>query len=173
MTAPAFAPVGHDDLVADIGAVADRLTESGWRPDFVVGIGRGGLVPAVYLSHRTGIPVLSVDHSSGIEAFGPRLLEVLAARAAAGERLLLVDDINDSGRTIRDLRGLIADAGGAGENVRTAVLITNVRSVVRVDYWSREIDRAVDKSWFVFPWESVAPAETLAQDAAAVPERLG
>ena len=33
-------------------------------------IGRGGLVPAAYLSHRTGIQMLSVDHSSGEAGFG-------------------------------------------------------------------------------------------------------
>ena len=59
------------------------------------------------------------------------------------------------------------------ENIRVAVLLNNIRSNAKADYWAREIDRATDKSWFVFPWEAMAPKATLIEDSAAVPERLG
>ena len=49
----------------------------------------------------------------------------------------------------------------------------NCRSQARVDYAAEGIDRAEDKRWFVFPWEAVMTAETLAEEAQAVPERLG
>jgi hypothetical protein len=57
-------------------------------------------------------------------------------------------------------------------SIRFATLIDNVSSAERVDYSARTIDRAVTKDWFVFPWEAVAPATSLADDAAAVPERI-
>ena len=55
---------------------------------------------------------------------------------------------------------------------RFAVLIDNVRSRQRIDYAYTSIDRDVDKDWFVFPWEAMAPKETLEEAAAEVPERL-
>jgi hypoxanthine phosphoribosyltransferase len=164
--------IGHDRFLADVEAVAKRIEADAWRPDFLVGIGRGGLVPAAYLSHRTGIAMLSVDLSSGEAGFADELLAKLAAKMVQGLNILIVDDINDSGTTIAFLRDAIAAYGGIADRLRVAVLINNVRSGARADYWSEAIDRAEDKRWFVFPWEAVAPREELVSAAREVPERL-
>ncbi|QAY76482.1 phosphoribosyltransferase [Sphingosinicella sp. BN140058] len=155
-----------------VEALAQRLDSDQWQPDFLVGIGRGGLVPAAYLSHRTGIAMLSVDHSSGEPGFADELLVKLAAKSKDGRRILIVDDINDSGTTIEHLRAKIAAHGGAADEVKVAVLINNARSKAHAEYAAETIDRETDKRWFVFPWEAVAPRETLAEEAQEVPERL-
>ena len=85
---------------------------------------------------------------------------------------MFLDDINDSGRTITHLRCALADAGAVAGSIRFAMLIDNLSSAERIDYTARTIDRTVTKDWFVFPWEAVAPAASLASDAAAVPERI-
>jgi len=172
MAAPEFAPISYDRFLADLEAVALALEGDDWAPDFLVGIGRGGLVPAAYLSHRTGIALLSVDHSSGEVGFGDELLDKLAAKIKAGRRLLIVDDINDSGATIAYLRAAIEAKSGDASGLRVAVLIDNIRSRAKADYRGRAIDRSRDKSWFVFPWEALGTPESLAADAAAVPERI-
>jgi hypoxanthine phosphoribosyltransferase len=170
---PIFTPVPQDAFVAAIHSLAAQLAnDAGWKPDFIIGVGRGGLVPAVFLSHATGLPTLSVDYSSQVKDFADAPLVKLAARTVAGERLLFLDDINDSGRTIAHLRRTVADAGAVEGAVRFAVLIDNATSAERIDYSARVIDRTVTKDWFVFPWEAVAPAATIAGDAAAVPERI-
>jgi hypothetical protein len=170
---PIFTPVSHDQFVADVHALAAAIAgDDGWRASFLIGIGRGGLVPAVYLSHATGLPTLSCDLSSQVKDFAEDVIVRLAARTHAGERLLFVDDINDSGRTIGLLRAMLAQAGAMEGSVRFATLIDNVSSNSRVNHAARTIDRRVTKHWFVFPWEAVAPADALAQDAADVPERI-
>lgn len=172
MAAPLLVPIPYEQFVADVQAIAAAIEASDWQPDHIVGIGRGGLVPGAYLSHRTGISLLSVDHSSGVPGFADELLAKLAAQTREGIRILLIDDINDSGKTITTLRGAILAHGGAAENLRVAVLINNSRSPAAVDYRARTIDRATDKSWFVFPWEAMAPETTLVEEALEVPERL-
>lgn len=167
-----FTPITYDRFLADIETLAQRIESEGWRPDFIVGIGRGGLVPGAFLSHRTGISLLSVDHSSKVYDFAEALLVHLAGCTTRGERYLFVDDINDSGKTIAHLRDTLRANGGSDQNARFAVLIDNASSRERVDYSAWSIDRRIDKDWFVFPWESVAPVETLAEEAAEVPERL-
>lgn len=169
---PTFTPIDHDQFVADVHALAAQLAADDWTPDFLIGIGRGGLVPAVYLSHALGLPTLSVDHSTQVHDFAGAALERLAARTRQGERLLVVDDINDSGATIGKLRALFAEADAAGEHIRFATLLDNICSSSRVDYRARTIDRAETKDWFVFPWEAVAPGAALEADAAAMPERI-
>ena len=172
---PVLAYIPYRDFLADVDAVAEKVTADPWRADFLVGIGRGGLVPAAYLSHRLDIAMLSVDVSSGEAGFADELLVKLAAKMNAGQRILIVDDINDSGGTIASLRSALeaqGDGRGGGERVRVAVLLNNRRSRAEVDYWSRTIDRDEDKRWFVFPWEAQADRKTLIGEAAEVPERL-
>ncbi|WP_423602928.1 phosphoribosyltransferase [Sphingomonas sp. MS122] len=169
---PVFMPISHEQFVADVLAIAAALhADAEWRPDFIIGIGRGGLAPAVYLSHATGMSMLSVDHSSQVHDFADAPLERLAARTRAGERLLFLDDINDSGATVARLRAKLAEAGAVPGAIRFATLLDNATSSQRVEYAARTIDRTATKDWFVFPWEAVAPAATIAADAAEVPER--
>jgi hypoxanthine phosphoribosyltransferase len=170
---PVFTRIPHDDYVAMVLSLADQVRAGGWTPSFIIGIGRGGLAPAVYLSHATGLPMLSVDHSSDVPDFADAPLIRLAARTHEGERLLFLDDINDSGRTIAKLRRALVEAGAVADHVRFATLIDNTRSAERVEYRARTIDRAESRDWFVFPWEAVAPQTTLDKDAAEVPERIG
>lgn len=167
-----YTHIAQTQFVADIHALAANLaTDAGWTPHFIIGIGRGGLVPAVFLSHATGWPMLSVDFSSQVIDFADAALTRLAARTRDGERLLFLDDINDTGGTIGDLRTALAQAGAVPGNIRFATLIDNSRSAQRVEYRARTIDRSVTKDWFIFPWEAVAPDVAIAADAAAVPER--
>ncbi|GGB38942.1 hypothetical protein GCM10011380_30500 [Sphingomonas metalli] len=162
---PVFTPVTDAEFAAAIADLAAQIGGEGWA-DLIVGIGRGGLVPAVYLSHATGLPMVSLDGSGGQAPD----LATLAGRLK-GRRAVIVDDINDSGRTIARLRAGLAEAG-AGE-VRFAVLIDNSASAEQVDYRHRVIDRRTVKDWFVFPWEAVASATAIEADAAEVPDRIG
>ena len=170
---PTLHYIPYERFLEEVETVARAIEADEWQPDLLVGIGRGGLVPAAYLSHRTGIQMLSVDHSSGETGFGDDLLDKLAAKIRAGHRILIVDDINDSGATIAYLRAAVDAKSGDPAGLRIAVLVNNIRSRSLSEYHGSEIDRDADKRWFVFPWEAVAPRTTLASDALAVPERLG
>lgn len=164
--------IPYDSFLADVRAVAHSVADSGWNPDFVIGIGRGGLVPAVYISHQLALPMLSIDHSSKVAGFADELLGKVAEKSASGTRLLFVDDINDSGGTIDYIRQLLAANGCEHDNLRFAVVYTNTRSKVSVDYWAQRIDRNYDKRWLVFPWEAMGASEAIVEEALSVPERL-
>jgi uncharacterized protein len=165
--------IDYAEYLAMVEQLSRKIGGGDWKPAFIVGIGRGGLVPGVYLSHALQIPMLSIDHSSQVQDFGHDLLLKVAANIAAGTAALFVDDINDSGGTLNHFRKVLAEHGAATPNARFAVLIDNASSLARVDYAVDTIDRRTDKRWFVFPWEAVMNAQTLVEEAAAVPERLG
>lgn len=169
MSEPNLTDIDMDRFLAQIEALAHAVAASGWRPDWLVGVGRGGLAPAAWLSHAMGRPMLSVDLSAKLPAFSDALLAELAARAAAGERMLFVDDINDSGGTINRLRDAM---GGLDAGVlRFAVLMDNVRSAASVEYRAETIDRAVTKDWFIFPWEKAANRASILADWGEEPGR--
>ena len=171
-TTPELHYVTDGAFLSGVKAVAAQLTAGDWSPDFIIGIGRGGLVPAVYLSHLLDRPMLSVDHSAKVPGFSDELLGKVATSSAAGTRLLFVDDINDTGGTIAYIRDLLTANGCDSANLRFAVVVNNCQSRVGVDYCGEVIDRRDDKRWFVFPWEAVATADALLDEARAVPERL-
>lgn len=162
----------YEDFLAKVRQLSRKVKEREWQPDFVIGIGRGGLVPAVYISQQLDLPMLSIDHSAKVPGFADELLAKVAAMSAAGTRLLFIDDINDTGGTIEYIRGLLASNGGVQDNLHFAVLINNRRSKVEVDLWVDVIDRAEDKRWFVFPWESVGTRDAIIEEALSVPDRL-
>jgi uncharacterized protein len=166
MSQPALLYIDQTRFVDDVRALAALLKGDDWQPDFIVGIGRGGLVPAVFLSHATGIALLSVDHSSKVPTFGDELLAKLADKTKDGIHLLIVDDINDSGKTLRYLREEFLKTGGVAAHLRVAVLIDNIRSIESVDYRARTIDRNAEPRWFVFPWEAMAEREDMLVNAA-------
>jgi hypothetical protein len=169
---PVFTAIPHDAFVADVSTLATAIAADPWRPSYLIGVGRGGLVPAVYLSHATGLPTLSCDLSAGVKDFADDVLVRLAQRTREGERLLFVDDINDSGRTTGLLRTALDRAGAKTGTIRFAALIDNTVSRERVDYRARTIDRTVTKDWYIFPWEAMAPPATIEGDAAEVPDRI-
>lgn len=167
-----FTPFTHAEMVEGVQTIAGAMDAEGWRPSLLVGVGRGGLTPAVYLSHRMSLSLVSIDHSAKIAPFGQELVTVLAQRSRDGDHLLFVEDINDSGRTIGEIRDALVAENADMRQIRFAVLLNNIRSAQTIDYRFRDIDRGVTKDWFIFPWEAMAPDSVLTAEAMEVPERL-
>ncbi|MEE4453316.1 phosphoribosyltransferase [Novosphingobium resinovorum] len=163
----------YEEFLAKVRLLSRKIREGEWQPEFIIGVGRGGLVPAVYISHQLELPMLSIDHSAKVPGFADELLGKVAGMSAEGRRLLFVDDINDSGGTIEYIRTLLGDNGCEPDNLRFAVLINNTRSKAVAELWVDAIDRDEDKRWFVFPWESVGTKDAIVEEARSVPERLG
>src|SRR3546814_17864255 len=108
-----------------------------WLPDFVVGVGRGGLAPAVFISHGLSVPMLSVDHSTKLAGFEDDLLAKLAGLAREGRKLLFVDDIQDRGSTVTSIREMMAKQGAVAETVLFSVLTNNNYTRAGWGYWAR------------------------------------
>jgi hypoxanthine phosphoribosyltransferase len=170
---------------AQLRSVVSRMCRdiviSGWRPDCVVGIVRGGCVPATMISHYLNVPMHTVkislrDGNQDCESnlWLPEMAwgdlrdtdgypTVAAARQPA--RILIVDDINDSGATLNWLK---QDWQAScyphsdrwptiwGNNVRVATVVENSanRSELRVDYVGMTINKAESDVWVEFPWET-------------------
>ena len=80
--------------------IEDQMVHSNWMPTTILGINRGGCIPGVYLSHRLSVPheVLDVrlrDHTAKPD------LRVLEKAFAWQKKILIIDDINDSGATFK------------------------------------------------------------------------
>lgn len=157
-----------------VSGIARDITLSGWQPDYIVGITRGGLLPAVMLSHYFQVPceTLKISLRDGGEpesnlwmsedAFGYN--DVAGYDADVQKNILVVDDINDSGATIN---WLIKDWQSSclpndprwntvwNQNVKFAVIVDNLASgcQIKMDYVGLEINKADEDVWIEFPYE--------------------
>ena len=153
---------GWDTITSMSLKLADQVRKSNWRPDYIVGLTRGGLVPAVLLSHELEVPceTLKVALRDGEEQ---EHNYAMAEDAYNGKKILIVDDINDTGETLHWIQkdwpdGCYPDDerwnSVWGDNVRVAVLHNNNPSkFTNVTYVASEIDKEKDPSWIVYPWE--------------------
>ncbi|GLI26021.1 phosphoribosyltransferase [Agromyces rhizosphaerae] len=158
---------GTDDIRREIlewedFAIASRdlasdVLGSGFRPDVVIAIARGGLLLAGAIAYALGTKncgSINVEFYTGVDARLPEPIvsgPMLDAPALEGKRVLLVDDVSDSGRTLKKVVGMITDAGA---DVRTATLYVKSQTVLVPDYAYRSTD-----DWIVFPWSALPPVD--------------
>lgn len=146
--------------------ICREIQLSGWMPDYVVGITRGGCTPAVLISQYLGVrcEMLKVSLRDG----GDTESNCWMAEDSFGydmespKNILIVDDINDSGETLRwiqqDWRSSCRANDPAWEEIwgtttRTACLVDNSTSRFQIDYAGMNINKLEDNVWVVFPWE--------------------
>ena len=134
----------------DVLDLFKQIDDSGWTPDYIVGVKRGGLVPAIKLSHCFKKPMIMMScQLRDNEDSEVRLYEVEGI--PIHKNILIVDDICDSGST---LTKIIREFYVRGHNsVKTCSLIYNTRQPFVVDYAAKKIDRSKNKDWIIFPWE--------------------
>ena len=145
-----------------------EIHHDGWVPDYIVGLNRGGLSAAVMLSHYLDVPMHTLDVSFRDGGTGPEnnlwMAEDAFGYDSEKKNILIVDDINDSGRTLQWIKedwpsGCLPDDKRWSEtwnnNVRFAVLVNNDASNFKhVDYIGTHINKLENPCWVVFPWEN-------------------
>jgi len=173
------------DIEAMCVSITNQMYKDNWRPDYIVGITRGGNVPATILSNMLGIRgealKVSLRDATGEsesncwmseDAFGyvdVEQQEILKCRwdPAKRKKILIVDDINDTGATFDWIKqdweaGCLPQEKDAWKaiwhgNVRFATLTDNLSSEFNgtVDYSVHEVNKAEQDVWLVYPWENV------------------
>jgi hypoxanthine phosphoribosyltransferase len=130
--------------------ISRAVIESGFVPEVVVAIARGGLLPAGAIAYGLGVKncgAINVEFYTGIGTVldAPALLPPeLDMTYLDGRRVLLVDDVADSGRTL-DLAVKLLVARGA--DVRSAVIYTKPTTIIQPDFSFKDTDL-----WIDFPW---------------------
>ena len=141
-----------------------QMYQGNWKPDYLVGITRGGLTPALMISHYTGIPMYTLDvrlRDYEEEGQAPEHnLRMSEDVHNANKKILIVDDINDSGATFNwivndwELELPSNKIWVNRSNVKFASIVDNLSSDYGgVDYHAVEVNKAEDDVWIVFPWE--------------------
>jgi hypoxanthine phosphoribosyltransferase len=132
--------ISYDQVIEQCKILATQLKEQ--KPDLIVGIARGGLVPAVHLSHMLDLPmdtVLWQTRDGGFKEYNKRISEQIRLR----KTVVFIDDINDTGTTFTKLNKFYG-------NALYVALLERPESAFKCDYAGQIL---TDPSWCVFPWE--------------------
>jgi len=139
-----------EDMQNAILKIIGQMRKTNWMPEIVLSVNRGGCVPGVYLSHYIEKPHKVIDVQLRDSSVSPNL-SVLKDSIINNNRILIIDDINDSGSTFNFIKKNIVKSDS---EVHFAVLINNSKSKVKVDYHGQIIDKSINPVWYVFPWEN-------------------
>ena len=139
-----------EEMIDSIRNISEQLTNSNFDPEVIIGVNRGGCMPGIYLSHYIDKPheVINIElRDSNKEPD----LNSIKEKISQFSSVLIIDDINDSGKTI----GVIKDLSkNLTTKIHFAVLINKSQSTSKVEYYGKTVNSKLNDYWYVFPWEN-------------------
>ena len=139
-----------EEMIDSIKKISVQLVDSKFDPEVIISINRGGCTPGIYLSHYLDKPheVINIElRDSSVE---PDLISI-KEKIKQFNSVLIIDDINDSGKTIGVIRDL---SKHLSTNIHFAVLINKSESKSKVEYYGKMVNNKLLDNWYVFPWEN-------------------
>ena len=142
----------YEEFGMAIRDLAQTIADSKFEPDIILSIARGGLLIGAALGYALGVKntfTISVEFYTGINerlALPVVLPPVPNKIELNGLRVLIADDVADTGATLKLVREFCGDRVA---EVRSAVLYLKPGSVERPDFFWKETDK-----WIAFPWSS-------------------
>jgi uncharacterized protein len=136
--------------------LALSLRENEERIDYIVSIQRGGAVMSKIISDLLNIPIATITASSyidGQKVETPSIIQDISIDVA-GKNLVVVDEISDTGATLKVVDDYLKARKAA--SVKTATLFVKTGTTFTPDYWLETLDK-----WIVFPYELKETADTL------------
>jgi hypoxanthine phosphoribosyltransferase len=130
--------------------LAEKIRKDKFKPDLIVGVSRGGWPPARVLSDLMDNPNLAnvrAEFYLGVaETKGEPVLTQPVSTSVTGKKVLIVDEVADTGKSLKLVKEHIIEDGAV--KVKVATVYYKPWSIVKPDYYEKETSR-----WIVFPWE--------------------
>ena len=131
--------------------LADKIRESKFKPDIIVGVCRGGWPPARVLSDlldNANLANVRAEFYVGVaETKREAILTQPVSVPVKDKRVLIVDEVADTGKSLKLVKDHITQQGAA--EAKTAAVYYKPWSIIKPDYYEKETSR-----WIVFPWET-------------------
>ena len=139
-----------DEIYEMLLRLAEKIQRDNFHPDLIIGVCRGGWPPARVMSDLLGNPKLaniSVEFYVDVaETKNKPVLTQSVTAPVKGKKILILDDVADTGKTLKLVKKHLLDRGA--EEVKIATIYYKPWSIVVPDYYEKETKR-----WIVFPWE--------------------
>ena len=131
--------------------IVKQMYADNYKPDYIVGITRGGNIPATIISNMLDIPCEAIK----VSFRNDDRVEKNHWLSTLDKKILIVDDINDTGATFNWI-WKDWDLSKKDHKVKFAVLTDNMGSTFEeVNYSVHEVNKTEEDVWLVYPWENV------------------
>ncbi|MDU7102050.1 MAG: phosphoribosyltransferase [Corynebacterium sp.] len=134
--------------------LSEQIVASGWFPDLIVGVARGGLIPAGAIGYAIGVKAMGAINVEFYTDIGQTLDEPvilspqLDTDSLKGKKVLVVDDVADSGKTLDLVVNLLKETA---DDVRSAVIYTKPKTIFEPDFSWKKTDQWINFAWSVLP----------------------
>ena len=133
-----------------VNKLAELIRENEIKYDYIVALGRGGLIPGAMLSYKLDIKNLQNLGINTRQEDGKYLETLVYQRPTISGNVLVVDDINDSGKTFEAVDSLITKEYSV-DQLTYCSIVKRYSSTFKKDT-IQAVDTSID-DWFVFPWD--------------------
>ncbi len=147
---PKYVAPSWDDVYGMMIELARQIKGSGYSPQVIVGVSRGGWPPARVMSDLLENPNLAnmkveFYKNIGVTAQRPKITQPVTSEVI-GKRVLVVDDVADSGQSLRVAYKHLRRKGA--REIRVCTLYMKPKSVFKPNHYARTTSK-----WVIFPWE--------------------
>lgn len=141
-------------------SLAKQIKSSGYKPDIIVGISRGGWPPARIMSdllENSHVANMRVEFYKdiGVRSKKPEITQPVTAEVT-GKRVLVVDDISDTGHSLKAVANHLKRK--KTREVKVCTIYLKPHSVFRPDYYAK-----TTRKWIIFPWERLEAVRLIAK----------
>ena len=162
--------VTWDEIAQWTETVARKITATGFRPTVVIGLTRGGWVPARLICDHLKVKKLYAVKTEhwGVTANrdGKALLTQELSIDIAKDKVLVVDDITDTGESLILAMGHLGKMGPT--ELRSSTLLHIAHSKIQPDYFCIHVPQE-EWTWFIFPWNLHEDLRTILPKTLTVP----
>ena len=140
--------------------LAEKVRDSDYKPQVIVGVSRGGWPPARIMSdllQNSNLANIKVEFYKdiGVRAKKPRITQPVTSDVA-GKRVLVVDDVSDTGHSLQVVVNHLRHK--SVRDIKVCTLYLKPKSVFKPDFYAR-----VTRKWVIFPWERLEAVHLIAR----------
>ena len=148
-----------------------RLNDASFQPDIIVAISRGGCIPARILCDYLDVldlDVIKIEHYHGIHKQKTATLRYPLSADITGKRVLLVDDVSDTGDSFElGTKHLLSK--GAPLELKTAALHHKTVSSYTPDFYAERVEQW---RWIIYPWAVIEDLRSMLDKMDHPPETI-
>src|SRR6266540_3071809 len=151
---------GWDEIYEMLLSLAREVKSSGYAPDVIVGVSRGGWPPARIMSdllENSHIANMKVEfyQDIGVRSKKPRITQPVTSEVT-GKRVLVVDDVADSGYSLKVVANHLRRKGA--QELKVCTIYLKPQSIFHPDFYAK-----TTRKWIIFPWERLEAIRLIAQ----------
>jgi hypoxanthine phosphoribosyltransferase len=162
MLTKTYVSPGWDEIYLMLLELAAAIRGSGFDSELIVGVSRGGWAPARVLSdllQNTRTASIKVEFYTGLGTTNKRpVVTQPLSENASGKNVLIVDDVADSGESLKVAIHHLREKGA--KEIKTATIYYKPHSTFKPDFFA-----ASTSEWIIFPWERLEAAKLLIEEA--------